>query len=77
MLRRSQTRQAQLGLSCKANKCIDTGTGDLGVLPTRETSPTEMTTIPCTHLATTAIKADLEPLSGSRFFGYDNGERTE
>ncbi len=27
------------GLSCKANKCIDNGTGDLGVLATRETSP--------------------------------------
>ncbi len=31
-LRRSQTGQAQFGLSCKA------GTGDLGVLPTLETS---------------------------------------
>ncbi len=63
MLRRSQTRQAQLGLSCKANKCIDTGTGDLGVLTTHETSPMEMTKIPSTHLATAAIKADLESLS--------------
>ncbi len=28
-----------LGLSCKANKCSDAGTGDLGVLTTHETSP--------------------------------------
>ncbi len=28
-----------LGLSCKANKCSDAGTRNLGVLPTRETSP--------------------------------------
>ncbi len=27
------------GLSCKANKCSDTGTGDLGVLTTHEASP--------------------------------------
>ncbi len=29
----------RLGLSCKANKCSDVGTGDLGVLTTHETSP--------------------------------------
>ncbi len=28
----SQIGQAQLGLSCKAIKCSDAGTGDLGVL---------------------------------------------
>ncbi len=28
----------KLGLNCKANKCRDTGTGDLGVLATHETS---------------------------------------
>ncbi len=38
-LRRSQTGQAQLGLSCKASKCSDAGTGDPGVLPTQETLP--------------------------------------
>ncbi len=27
----------KLGLSCKANKCGDAGTGDLGVLTTHET----------------------------------------
>ncbi len=34
----SQSGQAQLGLSCEASKCSDAGTGDLGVLPTEETS---------------------------------------
>ncbi len=29
----------RLDLSCKANKCSDAGTGDLGVLTTHETSP--------------------------------------
>ncbi len=29
----------KLGLSCKANKCSHTGTGDLGVLTTHEPSP--------------------------------------
>ncbi len=29
----------RLGLSCKANKCSDTGTGDLGVLTAHEISP--------------------------------------
>ncbi len=29
----------KLGLSCKANKCSDAGTGDLGVLLTHEISP--------------------------------------
>ncbi len=29
----------RLGLSCKASKCSDAGTGDLGVLTTHETSP--------------------------------------
>ncbi len=29
----------RLGLSYKANKCSDAGTGDLSVLPTHETSP--------------------------------------
>ncbi len=28
----------KLGLSCKADKCSDTGAGDLGALPTHETS---------------------------------------
>ncbi len=28
-----------LGLSCKANKCSDAGTGDLGALTTHVTSP--------------------------------------
>ncbi len=28
-----------LGLSCKANKCSDAGTGDLGVLTIHEASP--------------------------------------
>ncbi len=32
-------RQGTLDLSCKANKCSDTETGDLGVLLTHETSP--------------------------------------
>ncbi len=27
-------KQGKLGLSCKANKCSDAGTGDPGVLPT-------------------------------------------
>ncbi len=39
----SQTGQAQLGLSCKASKCTDAGTRDLGVLTTHETSPMKMT----------------------------------
>ncbi len=39
-LRRSQTGQTSLGLSCKANKCSDTGAGDLGVLPAQETNIT-------------------------------------
>ncbi len=38
-LRRSQTRQAQRGLTCKAAKCSDAGTGTLGVLTTHEPSP--------------------------------------
>ncbi len=42
-LRHSQTGQAQLGLNCKASKCGDCGTGDLGVLPTHETSLMKMT----------------------------------
>ncbi len=29
----------KIGLSCKANKCSDAGTGDLGVLSIREISP--------------------------------------
>ncbi len=29
----------KLGSSCKANKCSDAGTGDLGVLHSHETSP--------------------------------------
>ncbi len=29
----------RLSLSCKVDKCSDTGTGDLGVLTTHETSP--------------------------------------
>ncbi len=36
MLQCSRTGQAQHGLSCKAAKCSDAGTGDLGVLPTHE-----------------------------------------
>ncbi len=35
----------RLGLSCKANICNDTGTGDLGVLSTHETSPMKMKTL--------------------------------
>ncbi len=31
-------KPGKLGLSCIACKCGDAGTGDLGVLPTRETS---------------------------------------
>ncbi len=34
----------RLGLSCKASKCSDTGTRDLGVLTTHETSLIELTT---------------------------------
>ncbi len=41
-LRRSQTGQAQLGLSCKANKCSDAGTGDPGALTTQEASSMEI-----------------------------------
>ncbi len=50
VLRCPQTGQVQLGLSCKGTKCSDTGTGDLGVLTTHETSPMEMTTIPISHM---------------------------
>ncbi len=32
-------RAVRLGLSCKATKCSDAGTGDLGVLTAHETSP--------------------------------------
>ncbi len=32
-------RPCKLGLSCKANKCSYAGVGDLGVLPTHESSP--------------------------------------
>ncbi len=35
----------RLGLSCKATKCSDAGTGGLSVPTTNETSPMEMTTI--------------------------------
>ncbi len=45
-LRRSQTGQAQLGLSCKASKCSDAGTGDLSVLPAHETSPMNRLVMP-------------------------------
>ncbi len=38
-LRRSQAGRAYLGSSYKATKCNDTGTGDLSVLNTHETSP--------------------------------------
>ncbi len=31
-------RPGRLGLRCKANKCREAGTGDLGVLTSRETS---------------------------------------
>ncbi len=37
-LRSGALKRERLGLSCKANKCSDAGTGDLGVLPTHETS---------------------------------------
>ncbi len=37
-LPRSQTGQAQPGLSCKATKCSGAGTGDIGVLTAHETS---------------------------------------
>ncbi len=36
---KSGRKPDKLGSSCKANKYSDTGTGDLGVLPTHETSP--------------------------------------
>ncbi len=42
-LRNSQTGKAQLSLSCKATKCSDAGTGDLGVVTTHETLPVKMT----------------------------------
>ncbi len=32
-------KPGKLGLDCNANKRSDAGTGDLGVLPTHETSP--------------------------------------
>ncbi len=32
----------KLGLSYKASKCSGIGTGDLGVLPTHETSPSRL-----------------------------------
>ncbi len=32
-------KPGRLGLSCKANKCSDAGTGDLGMLTTHETAP--------------------------------------
>ncbi len=32
-------KPACLGLSCKANKCNDAGTGDLGVLKTHNKTP--------------------------------------
>ncbi len=31
-------KSGKIGSSCKANKCSDAGTGDLGVLPTHEAS---------------------------------------
>ncbi len=34
----SALKPDRLGLRCKANKCSDAGTGDLGVLRTHETS---------------------------------------
>ncbi len=37
-------KPGKLGLSYKTNKCSDAGTGDLGVLPTHETSPIELAT---------------------------------
>ncbi len=36
-LRSGALRPGKLGVSCKANKFSDAGTGDLGVLPTHET----------------------------------------
>ncbi len=37
--RRSDTlKSGRLGLGCKANKCSDAGNGDVGVLPTNESS---------------------------------------
>ncbi len=78
-LRRSQTGQDQIGLSCKASKCNNAGTGALGVLITHETSLMQATITRTTHLASafelevswaTTIMADLEPVSGPQVFGH-------
>ncbi len=44
--------QAQLCLSCKASKCSDVGTGDLGVLTAYETSSMNMNRTCTRQLAT-------------------------
>ncbi len=48
-------KPGKLGLGCEANKCSDAGTGDLGVLPTHETSSMQMSIIRTTHLATAIL----------------------
>ncbi len=58
-LRCSQTEQAQLGLSCKASKYSDAGTGDLGVLTTHEISSMNIATRRTTHLATMSREATI------------------
>ncbi len=67
-VRRYQTRQAQPGLSCKASKCSYTGTGDLCVLTTQETSSMKMTTTRTTHLvsASLVMLQDVPKVSCSR-----------
>ncbi len=37
-------KPVKFGLGCKGNKCSDTGTGDLSVLPALESSPIDYTT---------------------------------
>ncbi len=64
-LRRSQTGHAQSGLSCKAPKCSDTGTGALGVLITHETSLMQATITRTTHLATASPGSDALAPPGS------------
>ncbi len=42
----------KFGLSCKAHKCNDAGTRDLGVLLTHETTPINTTSLRRRHQAT-------------------------
>ncbi len=59
-------RPGKLGLSCKANKCSDAGTGDFGVLPAREISPMKMGTLWMSQQATALPSSQgcLRPLRG-------------